>query len=136
MAARGKAKPQRASAAANPVRGEHEITLAGTTYLLRPSFAAIVEIEETLGKSIVDLVRQTNDCTLPLNSLGELVAILIRAGAARDDRLAANVSADRIAELAFEEGVRPVYARVTLLLIDVITGGRNTKGEAKAATLS
>lgn len=127
-------RPARKGRAANPARGEHEITLAGVTYLLRPSYAALVEIEDTLGKSMVELARLTNDCILPLPDLGELVAILIRAGAAEGDALTANVSGERIAELAFEDGVRPVYARATLALLDAITGGRRASGEAKAVT--
>jgi hypothetical protein len=37
------------SAAANPVRGEAALVLGGATYVLRPSFAALVAAEAELG---------------------------------------------------------------------------------------
>ena len=39
------AKAVRSGPAANPVRGEHEVTLGGTIYRLRPGYTAIAEID-------------------------------------------------------------------------------------------
>lgn len=42
---------------ANRLRGESEITLGGITYRLRPTFAAIMEIEDRLGGVVPLAVR-------------------------------------------------------------------------------
>ena len=42
---------------ANRLRGESEILLGGATYRLRPTFAAIMEIEDRLGGVVALAVR-------------------------------------------------------------------------------
>ncbi len=42
----------------NPRRGDVKIELAGATLHLRPSFNAIVEIEEHYGKPVFDVARE------------------------------------------------------------------------------
>lgn len=122
-----------AKSPANPERGEHEITLAGVTYRLRPSHSAIVAIERETGQSIMDLFRAGNTGSLSLDQLGVISATLIRAGADAGDTLTAQVDDVRISELIFEEGVHRAMGRVTLCLIDAASGGRAASGEAKAA---
>ena len=115
---------------ANEDRGEHEITLAGTSYKLRPSFHAMRAIEKKTGKSLVMLARAGNLGDLSLDDTGIVAAELIRAGA--DDELTRKVSAERIGELCYEEGLPNVVAKLTLCLVDAATGGRTAAGEAKA----
>ena len=115
---------------ANPERGEHELVLAGVTYLLRPSFAANVAIERKTDKSLLGLVQLGNAGNLTLTQIGVIASEWIKAGAADD--LTRRVSADRIAELAYEEGLPTVTSRLTLCLIDAVTGGRDAEGNAKA----
>lgn len=129
MAARRRA----AGRAANAQRGEHELTLAGVTYRLRPSHDAIVAIEEVTGRSIMDLYRAGNVGGLTLTQLGQIAGELIRAGASETDELTAQVDDERIGELIFEEGVFRAMARLTLCLVDAASGGRTASGEAKAA---
>ena len=126
------ARAPRQTRAANAARGEHELTLAGVTYLLRPAHAVQTAIETELGASVTALARDCNTCSLPLSDLAVIVTELIKAGAAEGDRLTATISADRIEELIFEEGQGPVYVRVFLALLDLIGGGRTIKGERKA----
>jgi len=116
---------------ANAHRGEHELDLGGVTYLLRPSFTAISAIEQKTERTTLELLRMGNAGALPLATAGAVAAELIRAGAEDKDELTKRVSASRIAELIYEEGVGPVVARLTLCLLDAATGGRNAKGEAK-----
>jgi hypothetical protein len=129
-----RAKPGKAAGlsgtTANPERGEHAITLAGKTYVLRPSFTAVRAIEAETGKSLITLSRLGNLGDLSLDQVGIVASHLIRAGAT--DELDKMVSAERIAELAYEEGLPHVMARLTLLLVDAATGGRTATGEAKA----
>ena len=117
---------------ANADRGEHELTLAGVTYRLRPSHAAVKAIEKRTEKSTLALVRLGNTGDISLDHLGIIAAELIRAGA--EDELTRNVSAEKIGELIFEEGLPAVNSRLTLCLLDAATGGRTAEGNAIAAT--
>ena len=120
--------------AANPARGEHSLTLAGLTYRLRPSFQAVQVLEDDLGLSLVEMARKANSFALSLSELGAIVAELVRAGADEGDAMTKAVSADRMAELIFEEGTGPVFAALVLALTDAVMGGRTISGEARAAT--
>lgn len=117
---------------ANPSRGEHELELAGVVYRLRPSRAALREIEAQAKTAFLDLARLGSVGQLTLAQLGIIAAGLIRAGA--EDAATRHVSPDRLEDLIFEEGVSGVTARVTLCLVDAGTGGRDASGNAKAAT--
>lgn len=117
---------------ANPDRGEHEVVLAGTTYRLRPSFAAITAIERKCEKSLMAITRSANDGAVSLDTVGIIARELIRAGA--QDELTRNVSAERLAQLAFEEGLPVVVSRLTLCLADAVTGGRDTEGNVKTTS--
>lgn len=118
---------------ANAERGEHELTLAGITYRLRPSHGALKTIETKIGRATLSLIRLGNASDLTLSQLGVIAAEFIRVGANPDDRFTRNISAERIEELIFEEGLPHATARLTLCLLDAATGGRTASGEAKAA---
>lgn len=134
MAAPRKAAPGKPPrAAANPARGEHSLTLAGTSYVLRPTFEATQALEAELGRSLHELFRGANAFALSYADLGAICGTYIRAGAAQGDRLTAMVSDQRVAELIYEEGTAQVFPVVTLLIADAISGGRKSSGEAKAA---
>lgn len=117
--------------AAIPERGEHELTLAGVTYRLRPSHEALRAIEKATERSTLALVRLGNAADLSIEQLGTIAAALIRAGATEE--LTKRVSAERIGEMIFEEGLPHATSRLTLCLLDAATGGRDASGEAKAA---
>lgn len=117
---------------ANPVRGEHELPLGAKTYLLRPSYAAISAIESKTGRALPELVGMGNSGAMPLSVAGIVGAALIRAGAGDKDAMTRGVSAERIAEMIFEQGLPGAIARLTLCLLDAATGGRTASGEAKA----
>lgn len=112
-------------------RGEDEIVLAGVAYLMRPSHAAIRAIEKKTGFSLLELVRLGNASALMTEHVGVIAAEFIRAGATTESVRA--VHADRVADLAYEEGVVKVQAALTLLLADAARGGRTAAGERKAA---
>ena len=59
------------SAAANPVRGEASLRVAGETLVLRPSFAALVAAEAELGP-LFALVERAAEGRL---GLGEMAAL-------------------------------------------------------------
>lgn len=119
--------------AANPERGEHELTLAGITYRLRPSHGAIQAIEKKTERSLLTLLRLGSVGELMLDQVAEVAAELIRAGAEAADQATRHVGAKRVGELIFEEGLPRVMARLTLCLADAASGGRDAEGNAKAA---
>lgn len=131
---RRRVTPAASGPTANKERGEHSLTLAGVTYLLRPSHEAIVAIESQCGASLLTLARDGNAGALGVQELGIIAAELIKAGAAKDDEATAHVGAERIGKLIFENGLASVTARLTLCLIDAATGGRTAEGNVKAAT--
>jgi Phage tail tube protein, GTA-gp10 len=56
---------------ANPHRGEASLTIGGTTYLLRPSFTALVAAEEELGP-LLALVDRAASGGLRLSEIAAL----------------------------------------------------------------
>lgn len=124
-----KASPPAGQPAAIAERGEHELTLAGVAYRLRPSRAAIRAIETKTGKSALALVRLGNTGDLTTDQLGVIAAELIRAGG--EDAITRAVDAERIGDLIYEEGLPFITSRLTLCLLDATTGGRDAEGNAK-----
>jgi hypothetical protein len=125
---------------ANRERGEHELTLDGRKYLLRPSHTALKAIENGTGKATLALIRLGNAGELSLEQLGIVAAELIRAGADESDALAQAIDAERLEEMIFENdgpdgvgGLPYAQSKLTLCLLDAATGGRKASGEAKAA---
>ncbi|MEM6475410.1 MAG: gene transfer agent family protein [Pseudomonadota bacterium] len=57
---------------ANPIRGEAELTIDGTVYVLRPSFDALVAAEQELG-SLFALVERASDGALTLAEITTLL---------------------------------------------------------------
>jgi len=131
-AAAARADPPVDQPRAVPERGEHELDLGGVVYRLRPSRTAIRAIEAKTERSLMALVRMGNAGDLTTDQLGTVSAELIRAGA--EDDLTRNVGAERLSDMIYEEGVAPVCARLTLCLLDALSGGRTAEGNAKAAT--
>jgi hypothetical protein len=121
-----------AAAPSANARGEHKLTLAGITYKLRPTYEAGVEIEEKTGLPLRKLAALANTGDLNLSQIGIVAGAYIRAGADGDE-LVEMVDDERIGQLAYEEGMPSIIARLALVLIDVLLGGRKATGEAKAA---
>lgn len=124
--------------AANPVRGEIEVSLGDPArdYVLRPSYEAIVAIEKGTGKGLLHLFREAAEATMPLGDLAVVIAECIRAqGRAAKDRMMASVDADRIGALIMESpyGHSGVLARAAVLLGGAVCGDYNASGEVKAA---
>lgn len=116
----------------NDERGEDEITLGRKTYVLRPSYEAIKALEKETGKTVLELVALGNAGRISIEDLGVIVAELIRAGAKPGD-VAARVSGEGIGIKILEKGLISTIPLITLLLIDVASGGRTASGERKAA---
>jgi len=102
------------SGAPNPLRGEVAITLGGRAQVMRPTFAAIMEIEAELG-GVVPLARRAAKGEFGLRDL----TVVIRAGlngAGGDETL------EDVGALVLEAGVANVTAPVRDFLTNVLNG--------------
>lgn len=119
---------------ANAVRGEFSLPLGGKVYVLRPSYEAIVAIEEQTGKGLLQLFNDAAGAALTLRETGIVVSEFIRAqGRAVDDALMAAVDATRIAKLIMEAETGPAGAMGTVgpILGSVACGDYTASGEPK-----
>jgi hypothetical protein len=105
---------------ANRLRGESEITLGGVTYHLRPTFAAIMEIEDRLG-GVVPLAVRAARGEFGLKDLTVIVWATLNAVEGQKLELAA------VGDFILERGI----AETTPMVRDVLTqilGGSHDGG--------
>lgn len=118
--------------------GEIDLELEGVDYRLRPSFAAIKEIELGTGLDLYALLRRVETGGLMQEHIGIIVAACIRAEAkANGDNALATIKPERAAELVYaEEGgaLLAIRAAIHPLLFNALTGGYTALGERKART--
>lgn len=101
---------------ANAARGEAMITVAGEQWLLRPTFTALVAVEEELG-SLFALVERAAAGGLKLT---ELVALFWQCCVVRDG---VKPSREQIGEAITGQGLAAVTPQLRLLLEAVLKGG-------------
>jgi hypothetical protein len=99
--------------AANSVRGEATLFVAGRACLLRPSFAALVAAEEELG-SLFALVERAAEGQLRLS---ELVALFWHCLAQRGE-----LTRERVGEAVVEHGLAGCAAPLRALLEQILRG--------------
>jgi len=114
---------------ANPFRGEVDIELEGQTFILRPSYAAIIEAEKATGKSLIKLATAAGDGELSLTDTAIVIAEMIKAsGKASGDLMQSGVNALRIGELIQEYGLMQTQLRLVIALSNAATGGCKSDG--------
>ena len=104
-------------AMANPHRGEVALTLGGRSFALRPTFAAIAEIETRCGQGLVALARRLTAGDIRVSDF----AVIITAGLKAAGEPARY---DKVGELVLEEGVGALAPAVGEFLRQAIAGGR------------
>ena len=122
---------------ANEDRGELAVILDGTTMVLRPTFEALSEIEQTLDRGLVDLARDALGAKLKLADTAQIVTVCVRAwGKETENKGAAGANAQRIARLIVdsEGGLYTVLQTIAKMLSIEVTGGYNSAGELKPST--
>ena len=100
------------SVAANPVRGEASLRVAGETVVLRPSFAALVAAEQELGP-LFALVERAAGGAL---ALSELVALFWHC---RHD---AAVTREQLGEAVVLGGLAQATPALRVLLGQILAG--------------
>jgi hypothetical protein len=124
---------------ANEDRGELAVILDGTTMVLRPTFEALSEIEQTLDRGLVDLARDALGAKLKLADTAQIVTVCVRAwGKETENKGAAGANAQRIARLIVdsEGGLYTVLQTIAKMLSIAVTGGYNSAGELKPSTMT
>jgi hypothetical protein len=101
------------SIAANPVRGEAALSIAGRPFLLRPSFAALVAAEEELG-SLFALVERASEGRLRLS---ELAALFWHCLAERRE-----VTREQVGDAVMERGLAGCAEPLRTLLGQILRG--------------
>lgn len=112
---------------ANEVVGEDELKLGKRSYVLRPSYEAVKAVEAKTGATLLELYNDGNRGAIPLERLGTIAAEFINAYPAQ--LKLGRVDAEGIAKLIFTQGMPSISARLTLLMLDAATGGRDLSGE-------
>ncbi|WP_114393235.1 gene transfer agent family protein [Oleisolibacter albus] len=118
---------------ANPHAGEVSLTLAGRPYTMRPSFGAMVELEEALGCGVTDLasaILAKGAATLRTSQMAAIIwAGLKGAGT--------ELSRDEVGTLVVQTGLAACIHPASQLLANMLTGGQppreDSAGEAMAA---
>jgi len=114
----------------NEQRGEVAITLAGKSFVLRPTYGALAEIESTLGCGIVALVRR-----LERGDFGVVdLAVIVTAGLKAAGEPATQ---DKVGEMIRQAGFAPVVKATAAFLENALTGGQEPgKNQAAGADRS
>jgi len=124
---------------ANEDRGELSLILDGATMVLRPTFEALTEIEQTLDRGLVDLARDALAAKLKLAETAQIVTACVRAsGKETGDKGAAGANAARIARLIVDSdgGLHNALKTVGGLLSLAVTGGYTSAGELKPSMMT
>jgi hypothetical protein len=95
----------------NPVRGETELVMRGTAYVLRPSFEALVAAEQELG-SLFMLLERAAEGRL---TLAEIAALLWHCLPV-DERPARACVGEAVLDMGLVTATRPVRAILAQVL--------------------
>ena len=101
------------SPAANPLRGEAELVIAGQPHLLRPTFSALVAAEEELGP-LFALVDRAGSGQL---RLGEMAALFWHCIESRE-----GLTRDQVGEAVAAQGLATCARPLRALLGQILQG--------------
>ncbi len=122
----------------NQERGEFALELDGATFVMRPSYEAIVAFEAETGKGLMDLTGSVLGGKATVTELAIVATHCIRAwGREHEDTGSAGVNAKRIGGLivASDGGVSTAMMAIGTMLALAASGGITVKGEVKAAAV-
>lgn len=133
------ARPKKGKPAASPAvdsRGRMLMPLGDADYVLRPSWEAIDTIEETLGRSLLELSAAATSGALRIRDMAVIVTEMMKAEGRADPNAGPSYSgakAAKVAELLFEQPAAMISARLAVVLVGAVTGGYTASGEPKPA---
>lgn len=104
----------------NSDRGEAIIKLGGEAFTLRPTFAALKELEDRTNAGLVELVMRLSGGRWRITDLYEI----IRAGIIGNGQK----PPPNLGDLIIAENVPEVARAVAIYLTDALTGGQSSGG--------
>jgi hypothetical protein len=130
----------------NPERGEVLIVLDGASYPMRPSYEAMVAIEEATGASIEELwlrctrlsgaarsAKLVSGVGLKLKDMAAIVSECVKAsGKQRKDSMLTGFSAERVGELIAKKRWE-ANVPIADILTNMLFGGADAKKDAPAS---
>lgn len=103
---------------ANTLRGEVLLPIAGTSWLLRPTFAALVAAEEELGP-LFALVERAGSGSL---RLAEMAALFWHCLAERDGQPRGGLTREAVGEAVVAQGLAACAVPLRTLLAQILKG--------------
>ena len=103
---------------ANKHRGEATITLGESSYVLRPTFTALVEIEDRTGMGLIELAQAFFDQKVKVRDVVAVIFAGIKAG--NNDW----PDEDAVAQAVVAGGIANVIEPVGAFLADALAGGQ------------
>lgn len=117
---------------ANEVRGEIDIQLDGQSFVLRPSYGAVIAFEKACGAGLIQLAMSAEASSLTLDQAAAIATECIKAqGEETEDASLRNVNRRKVGELIHGVGLMAVMPRLSMLLGLAATGGCNPDGSLK-----
>jgi len=119
--------------------GEMALYLPGGAMVLRPSYEAIVAVEQTLGRGLVDLAGDALAKRLTLPETAQIACKFIRAwGNETGNNGAAKANPDRVAKLIYtsEKGFHEALKALSAVLSLAVTGGYDAEGKLKPSAMT
>ena len=110
---------------ANKQRREVEVTILGESLLLRPTFAALAELEDRLGMGLPYVAYQVSQQKMGMKFVPAVIyAGLVGAGNKK-------FTYEQIEEMCFEEGILKLAPVAISLLLGALTGTQSEEVEQK-----
>lgn len=116
--------------------GRITVPLGGADYVLCPAWEAIDMIEQQLGRSSMQLAGLAAAGMLTGGDMAVICCEMMKAQGKRDSAAGPSYSGakpEKLARLIHEAGAPYIMARITVLMVGVVTGGYTAEGEAKPA---
>jgi len=111
---------------ANPHRGEVEVSLGGETFILRPTFEALAEIEKATGLGLVPFATKITTGSYGVLDVFTVLKAGIRAGGREPPK--------DLGQRIVEEGLIRLSDGVLNFLTQALDGGsKGAPGKAEAA---
>ena len=101
---------------ANRVRGEVELSLAGTAYTLRPTYQAIAEVEDALGCGFIDIVSRLLERRIAVREMAVVIARFAQASGHSE------ASEEHIGRALVEDGPAKALVPLAGFLARTLTG--------------
>jgi hypothetical protein len=110
----------------NPERGDVEIELGGQKFVMRPTFEAMVQMEQATGIGMLDLALRAGGGTLGISETTHIICAGITAATGN------RATFDKFGPMVFKKGIMSTIKPVADLMANALSGGEKP-GEDQAA---